>query len=156
LACLTRYEAWPVTIGSLTAALWVLWRRGVAVPQSMRAIASVATYPLVAIIGFSVFSRVVVGSWFANGFFVPENPAQGRPLEAVSQTVWGLRELSGNGVLAAGVVGALVLVGGALLSGAVQRAFCHWRYSAWQPCPGAPSSTGIPTAFATWCRSSPS
>ena len=113
-ACLTRYEAWPVTIGALTAAVWVLWRRGVAAPQSGRAIVAVAIYPLVAIIGFSIFSKVVVGSWFANGFFVPENPAQGRPLEAVSLIVWGLRELSGNGVLAAAVVGAVVLVGGAL------------------------------------------
>ena len=114
LACLTRYEAWPVTIGSLIAAVWVLWRRGVAVPQSLRAIVAVAAYPTAALIGFSLFSKVVVGSWFANGFFVPENPAQGRPFEAVSQIVWGLRELSGNGVLAAGVVGALVLVGSAL------------------------------------------
>ena len=116
LACLTRYEAWPVTIGSLTAAVWVLWRRGVAVPQSVRAIAAVATYPIAAIIGFSIFSKVVVGSWFANGFFVPENPAQGHPLEAVSLVVWGLRELSGNGVLAAAVVGACVLVGSAVFA----------------------------------------
>ena len=114
LACLTRYEAWPVTIGGLTTAVWVLWRRGVAVPQSVRAIVAVAIYPLVAIIGFSIFSQVVVGAWFANGFFVPENPAQGHPLEAVSLIVWGLRELSGNGVIAAAVLGALVLVGSAL------------------------------------------
>ena len=26
---LTRYEAWPVTIGGLAATIWVLWRRGV-------------------------------------------------------------------------------------------------------------------------------
>ena len=94
--------------------MWVLWRRGVALPQSVRAIVAVATFPMAAIVGFSIFSKVVVGSWFANGFFVPENPAQGRPLDAVSLIVWGLRELSGNGVLAAAVVGAIVLVGGAL------------------------------------------
>ena len=28
LACLTRYEAWPVTYVALAAATWTLWRRG--------------------------------------------------------------------------------------------------------------------------------
>ena len=101
LACLTRYEAWPVTIGALAASVWVLWRRGITLPQSARVIAVVAVYPAVAIVGFSIFSKVVVGSWFASGFFVPENPAQGHPLEAVAQIAWGLRELSGTGVLVA-------------------------------------------------------
>ena len=51
-----------------------------------------------AIVGFMVFSRVVVGAWFVpSGFFVPENPAQGHPLAAVAQIVWGARTLSGYG-----------------------------------------------------------
>jgi hypothetical protein len=118
LACLTRYEAWPVTIGSLIAAVWVLWRRGVSVRSSGRAIGAVAVYPLAAIIGFSVFSRIVIGSWFASGFFVPENPAQGHPLEAINQIVWGLHELSGSGVLLAAIAGLLVLAGSSLLASA--------------------------------------
>ncbi len=28
LACLTRYEAWPVTVSALVAAAWARWRRG--------------------------------------------------------------------------------------------------------------------------------
>lgn len=114
LACLTRYEAWPVTIGALAAWAWVLWRRGVSLASATRAVSMVAVYPLAAIAGFTVFSKIVVGAWFANGFFVPENPAQGHPLTSVSLIVWGLRELSGIGVLSVAGVGALLLVATAL------------------------------------------
>ncbi len=109
LACLTRYEAWPVTIGALTVAVWVLWRRGVPLRRAWRAIAAVSIYPVAAIIAFTIFSRIVVGAWFASGFFVPENPAQGRPVEAINQIVWGLHALSGSGVLLAALAGILVL-----------------------------------------------
>lgn len=115
LACMTRYEAWPVTIGSLAAAVWVLWRRGGALQHALRVVGQIAVYPLISLVAFSVFSKVVVGSWFASGFFVPENPAQGHPLDAVKQIIWGLHELSGTGVLAAAVAGALLMSGTALL-----------------------------------------
>jgi hypothetical protein len=49
-----------------------------------------------AILGFLVFSRVVIGDWFATGFFVPENPALDDPVLSVSQIVWGIRTLSGD------------------------------------------------------------
>jgi len=71
LACLTRYEAWPVTIAALAAAVWVLWRGGLAVTQAARAVARIAVYPGIAIVGFMIFSRIVVGTWFTSGFFVP-------------------------------------------------------------------------------------
>ena len=64
---------------------------------------------------------VNIGARQSLGLFVgPLNDHTGISLPAisfafaVSQIVWGLRELSGNGVLAAAVVGALVLVGSAL------------------------------------------
>ena len=116
LACMTRYEAWPVTVGALIAAVWVLWRRGTGVARAWRAIGAVAIFPVIAIVGFSIFSRIVVGSWFANDFFVPENPAQGHPIEAVRLIIWGVRELSGTGLLAAALVGGAVLAAGALLT----------------------------------------
>jgi hypothetical protein len=106
LACLSRYEAWPVTIGSLAAAAWVLWRAGVPWSIALRRIGRVAVYPLVAIAGFMLFSKVVIGAWFASGFFVPENPAEGRPYQSIAEIVWGLRELSGYLMVAAGAVGA--------------------------------------------------
>ncbi|HUR35502.1 MAG TPA: hypothetical protein VM032_16985 [Vicinamibacterales bacterium] len=114
LACLTRYEAWPVTIGALGAAIWVLWRQGLSVSHAIRAVGRVAIFPLAAIAAFTVFSKVVVGDWFASGFFVPENPAQGQPLEAVSEIVWGLRELSGTAMMLVAAAGALLLLGASL------------------------------------------
>jgi hypothetical protein len=116
-ACLTRYEAWPVTIGALAAAVWVLWRRGVPGHLAVRRVGRVARYPVAAILAFSVFSRIVVGGWFASGFFVPENPAAGDPLEAVDQIVWGVHALSGSGVLAAATAGGLFLA----VTGVVMR-----------------------------------
>ncbi len=65
---------------------------------------------------FTVFSRVVIGAWFASGFFIPENRAQGHPYDAVAQIAWGLRELSGSGVLVVAVAGGLVLAATSLLS----------------------------------------
>ncbi|MFN7914463.1 MAG: hypothetical protein U0Q55_03925 [Vicinamibacterales bacterium] len=115
LACMTRYEAWPVTIGALVASVWVLWRRGVAPRHAAWAVGRVAIYPLVSLVAFSIFSKVVVGAWFASGFFVPENPAQGQPFEAVKQIIWGLREISGTAVLAAAAAGGVVLTGTALM-----------------------------------------
>jgi hypothetical protein len=114
LACLTRYEAWPVTFGSLGAAVWVLWRQGVPAGQAARRIWRVARFPAAAVIAFTIFSRIVIGAWFASGFFVPENPAQGRPWEAVKEIAWGLRELSGPGVTAVAIAGALLLAWTAL------------------------------------------
>lgn len=114
LACLTRYEAWPVTVGGLAAALWVLWRRGVDLSRATHAVARVAVYPGVAIAGFTIFSRVVVGAWFASGFFVPENPAQGHPWESVKLIAWGLRELSGTALVVTAGLGALLLAARAL------------------------------------------
>jgi hypothetical protein len=110
LACLTRYEAWPVTIGGLTAAAWVLWRHGVQTRSAIGRVARVAVYPLGAIAAFTVFSRIVIGAWFASGFFVPENPAQGHPVEAVRQIVWGVHALSGTSVLLAAAAGLVICV----------------------------------------------
>ena len=72
LACLTRYEAWPVTYAALAAAAWTLWRRGEPLIRACRRMADIGLYPTVAIIAFAIFSRVVVGQWFVSGdFFMP-------------------------------------------------------------------------------------
>ena len=86
LACLTRYEAWPLTASALVAAAWVLWRNGDAVTTACRRIGAIALYPAVAILGFAIFSRIVVGQWFVSSdFFVPENKALGLPRIAVDE-----------------------------------------------------------------------
>src|SRR5438132_602538 len=96
LACLTRYEAWPVTACALPAAAWARWRRGEPAVDAARAVAALAIYPALAIAAFVVVSRVVVGEWFiASGFFVPENKAAGDAWLAAKEIGWGVRTLSG-------------------------------------------------------------
>jgi hypothetical protein len=111
LACLTRYEAWPVTYVALAAAAWTRWRRGEPFSASLVAAARIAVYPTAAILVFALFSRVVVGQWFVSSdFFVPENKAQGLPMAAVNEIVWGARELSGRIIIVLGVAGCGALL----------------------------------------------
>jgi hypothetical protein len=111
LACLTRYEAWPVTYAALAAACWTRWRRGDSFGTAVRGAARVGIYPTVAILAFAVFSRVVVGQWFVSSdFFVPENKARGLPMIAIDEIAWGARELSGRVVLALGAAGSVALL----------------------------------------------
>ena len=109
LACLTRYEAWPVTVSALVAAAWTRWRRGQPLAAALRDVGAVAVYPAVAVAGFAVFSRVVIGEWFVGSdFFVPENKALGDPMMAAAEIGWGARMLSG--ALLAWIGGAGVAV----------------------------------------------
>jgi hypothetical protein len=108
LACLTRYEAWPITAAALAAAWWARWRQGEAPARAARSIAAIAAFPIIAILGFVIFSRVVIGQWFvASGFFVPENDALGHPITAAAEIWYGLRSMSGPIVLAIGAAGWL-------------------------------------------------
>jgi len=116
LACLTRYEAWPVTYAALVAAWWTRWRNGDSLAASAGAASRLAVYPTLAILAFSLFSRVVVGQWFVSSdFFVPENKAQGLPMVAIDEIVWGTRELSGHVIIALGVAGCVALLAAGLV-----------------------------------------
>jgi hypothetical protein len=114
LACLTRYEAWPVTATALAFAVWACWRRGQALDSALRRIGRIAVYPTLTLIAFAIFSRIVVGRWFVSGdFFVPENKALGDPWLAVKEIAWGVRMLSGPLLVAIGLfgLGALLAIG---------------------------------------------
>ena len=116
LACMTRYEAWPVTAAALSAAGWVRWRAGLPIRDALAPISKIAVYPALMAVGFVVFSRIVVGQWFvAGGFFVPENIAYGRPSIALAQVLWGTRLVSSGPLMGVAVVGAIVLTTLALL-----------------------------------------
>ena len=122
LACLTRYEAWPVTAMALAAAVWTRWRAGDSWRAAVRRVLPIACYPVAAVLAFVVFSRVVIGEWLVpSGFFVPENPALGNPWIATSQVVWGVRVLSGYGLMAAGIAGLI----GLLLTALLDRGRAH-------------------------------
>jgi hypothetical protein len=111
LACLTRYEAWPVTYVALGAAAWALWRRGASLRRACRVVSSIGLYPTAAIVGFAIFSRIVVGQWFVSSdFFVPENKAQGLPFTAAAEIVWGVAQLSGVAIVWLAAAGSVVLM----------------------------------------------
>ena len=118
LACLTRYEAWPVTVVALAGAAWARWRHGEALTIALRQVASIAAYPAIAIVAFAIFSRVVIGEWFvASGFFTPENKALHDPLMAAAEIWWGTSMLSGSLLAALGAIG----VAGLLAIGVADR-----------------------------------
>jgi hypothetical protein len=117
LACLTRYEAWPVTISALVAAAWARWRRGQPLAAVARDLAAIAVYPALALVAFAIFSRVVIGQWLlSNDFFVPENKALGDPAMALAEIGWGVRVLSGPVLTWLGAIGLTVAVGLGLAS----------------------------------------
>jgi hypothetical protein len=114
LACMTRYEAWPVTACALTAAAWALWRRGAPWASAWRLIADMAIYPAGAILAFVIISRIIIGEFFAADFFVPENKALNDFSIAAAEIGWGTRALSGPLLTWAGGIGAGALVASGL------------------------------------------
>jgi len=74
-----------------------------------RDIAGIAVYPALAIAGYAIFSRIVIGEWFlAGGFFVPENKALGDPVMAAAEIGWGARVLSGAPLTWLGATGMAI------------------------------------------------
>ena len=111
LACLTRYEAWPVTFAALAAAAWARWRQGDPPAIAARRVGAIALFPIAAIACFLVFSRVVIGEWFvASGFFTPENKALGDPMLSTAEIWYGLHGLSGSAIAAIAAAGMVILL----------------------------------------------
>ena len=122
LACLTRYEAWPVAAAALILTPWVLWRQGSSSRDRMQAVVEIGVYPALAIVGFAIFSRVVVGEWFvSNDFFVPENKALGDAIASAKEIGWGAAMLSAPALVWIGLAG---IVSGALVA-CVDRRRAH-------------------------------
>ena len=117
LACLTRYEAWPVTVAALATAAFARWRQGDPLRDAAREVARIGIVPAVAIVGFAIFSRVVIGEWFVSGgFFVPENKSLGDPMLAAKEIGWGVRTASGPLLVVAGAAGVVVMATFGLVS----------------------------------------
>jgi hypothetical protein len=117
-ACLVRYEAWPIAAAAVALTGPALWRRGTAAPvAALAAAARLAALPALAIVSFLVLSRLTVGAWFvSSGFFVPENPALGRPGVAAGQVAAGLTRIVGAPLAWAGAVAAAGVLGAAIVS----------------------------------------
>jgi hypothetical protein len=111
-ACLTRYEAWPITAVVVALSALVLLRRGTPFRRAMLDVARLAAAPLAAVLLFLVNSRWTVGAWFiSGGFFVPENTeALGHPAAALEQVTKGLSQLSGSALVWSAYAGAVLIV----------------------------------------------
>src|SRR5260221_5624152 len=110
LACMTRYEAWPVTCVALAAAVWAQSRAGGRIMAAIRSVGAIALYPALAVAAFMIFSRAVIGEWVVSSdFFVPENKSLGDPMLSAAEIGWGARMLSGTTLLAAGAAGSVIL-----------------------------------------------
>ncbi len=110
-ACLTRYEAWPVTAMALSLAVLALWRRGSSFGRAAWAVARLAVFPAAALLAFLVQSKLTVGQWFVTGgFYVPDNPDTGRPFKTIGSIWWASHHLNGYGVLLCAVGGAAVVL----------------------------------------------
>ena len=97
MACLTRYEAWPITGCALAASAYAWWRRGAPVLKILRAHAWLAVYPLMTVAGFMLLSRITVNEWFVSGgFFVPELEMKGNLSVGYEKIVEGTTLLAGS------------------------------------------------------------
>ena len=111
-ACLTRYEAWPITGCAVALSAAVLLRRGTSPGRAVVASIELASWPTLVIGLFLINSRWTVGAWFVSaGFFVPENTAAlGHPLVAWHQVREGLYHVSGTGLVWSAYAGAALVV----------------------------------------------
>jgi len=111
LACLTRYEAWPVTAAVLAVAVIALCRSGIPARAAFREAANLAVYPVLAIVVFFFHSWFTTGAWFVTGgFYVPDNVATGNLWKAFMSVVYGMRILVGTPVILLALTGVLAVV----------------------------------------------
>ena len=137
-----------MTCAALALGLWADGGRPVPTSRSaVRRAAGVAVWPAAAIAGFLLFSRIVVGEWFvSSGFFVPENPAQGRPLRRRSPVWWGTQRLSSYAARSVAGGDGLLALAVRRISRSSRRAGAGGRVPRWpRPrCPGLAFLDGHP------------
>jgi hypothetical protein len=116
-ACMTRYEAWPISAALVLLSLLVLVYRGMPFGAAALAVGRLSAYPAVAIGIFLLNSRWTVGAWFVSGgFFVADNDALGQPMLAWDQVREGVYRLSGALTVWPAYVSALLVCVAALRS----------------------------------------
>lgn len=110
-ACMTRYEAWPVTAAIVALAGLVLLRRGRSVSSVLVACARLSAYPAIAVILFVINSRWTTVQWFVtSGFFVAENEAKGQGWLAWEQVRLATYQLSGRALVWPAYVSAVLIL----------------------------------------------
>lgn len=114
-ACLTRYEAWPITAAAWATSAFAWWRRGAPIGAIVSAHARLALYPIGTAIGFTLLSRITVGDWFvSSGFYVPEAELLGHPRIVLDKMLAGTALLSGTVFVRTALVAFFTIAGLAL------------------------------------------
>jgi hypothetical protein len=117
LACLTRYEAWPITAACYATSAFAWWRRGKPVSQLAPLYARLSIFPIATVLAFAAFSRVTVGEWFVSGgFFVVDDTLRGRPAAVIGKIAEGAELLGGTSLLWLTVVALILLTAAGLWS----------------------------------------
>ena len=97
LACLTRYEAWPITMACFVTSAFAWWRRGRSSRDVIRVYTRLALYAVLTVTAFMVFSRITVGEWFVSGgFFVPDDTLRGQWSAVIEKINEGIGWLGGG------------------------------------------------------------
>jgi hypothetical protein len=110
LACLSRYEAWPITAGCFITSAGAWWRRGQPWPALLPVYARLALFPVITVLAFMAFSRITVGEWFVSGgFFVPDPSLQGQPVVVLRKISEGLSMLGGNWLVRFSILATVVV-----------------------------------------------
>ncbi len=110
LACLTRYEAWPITGAAVVTLAAAEWRLRGSWQQALRRSARAAVIPAGVIVAFFVQSKATVGAWFVtDGFYVPDPMYTGKFLDSTGAVWWGLRVLGSESLAVAGVAAVIWL-----------------------------------------------
>lgn len=111
LACLTRYEAWPITGCAYVASAYAWWRRGAPMMAILRAHSWLALYPLLTVAAFMLFSRITVGEWFVSGgFFVADETLRGRPSVVLEKMAEGVALLAGGRLVQVAEISVLIVL----------------------------------------------
>jgi hypothetical protein len=117
LACLTRYEAWPIAGAAIVAAAYAKWRNGLPANAVIHEAARLAAYPILAVIFFMGMSFASTGQWFVTGgFYVPDPKLQGQPDAVWLEIKSGVEGLAGMWFARATLWSAALVTIAALLS----------------------------------------
>jgi hypothetical protein len=116
LACLTRYEAWPIVGAAIVAAAYAKWRNGLPGAAVLHETARLTAYPVATVIFFMGMTFAMMGEWFiTGGFYVPDAKLQGQPYVVWQEIREGLQGLAGLWFVRATIFSAIVITAAALL-----------------------------------------
>jgi hypothetical protein len=111
LACLTRYEAWPITAAAIACTFLARLRGTGNVRAAARTAGRVALFPAIGILWFFVHSKATVGAWFVtDGFYVADPMYKSKAIDSLGAVWWGTRRLGSEALAWAALASALALV----------------------------------------------